>query len=146
MADFLGIQPAALEAVLSYKTKLVKKELCTVFLDPDGASDKRDHLAKTLYSLLFAWLNDHIDQHLCKGDFTSFISLFDLPGAQNMSSRPNSLDQFYINFFNERLQNWACLRATSMSTTTKASRGSFPKYHISTTLSAFASCRTLLGD
>lgn len=28
----------------------------------------------------------------------------------------------------------------------KASRGSFPKYHISTTLSVFASCRTLLGD
>jgi hypothetical protein len=28
----------------------------------------------------------------------------------------------------------------------KASRGSFPKYHISTALSVFASCRTLLGD
>jgi chitin synthase len=31
--------------------KLVKKELCTVFLDPDGASDNRDDLAKdTLFS------------------------------------------------------------------------------------------------
>jgi len=106
VADFLGIQPAALEAALSYKTKLLKKELCTVFLDPDGASDNRDDLAKTLYSLLFAWLNEHINQRLCKDDFTTFIGLFDLPGPQNMSSRPNSLDQFCINFANERLQNW----------------------------------------
>ena len=34
------------------KTKLVKRELCTVFLDPDDASDNRDDLTKTLYSLL----------------------------------------------------------------------------------------------
>ena len=45
VADFLGIQPAALEAALSYKTKMLKKELCTVFLDADGASDNRDDLA-----------------------------------------------------------------------------------------------------
>jgi chitin synthase len=42
VADFLGIQPAALEAALSYKMKMLKKELCTVFLDPDGVSDNRD--------------------------------------------------------------------------------------------------------
>lgn len=106
VADFLGVQPSALESALSYKTKLVKKELCTIFLDPDGASDNRDDLAKNLYSLLFAWLNEHINQRLCKEDFTTFISLFDLPGPQNMTSRPNSLDQFCVNFANERLQNW----------------------------------------
>jgi len=106
VSDFLGVHPSALESALSYKTKLVKKELCTVFLDPDGASDNRDDLAKTLYSLLFAWLNEHINQRLCKDDFSTFISLFDLPGPQNMSSRPNSLDQFCINFANERLQHW----------------------------------------
>ncbi|GBE89224.1 hypothetical protein SCP_1502370 [Sparassis crispa] len=39
VADFLGVQPEALEAALSYRTKMVKKELCTIFLDPDGASD-----------------------------------------------------------------------------------------------------------
>ncbi|KAJ7234925.1 hypothetical protein C8J57DRAFT_1479809 [Mycena rebaudengoi] len=54
-----------------------------VFLDPDGASDNCDDLAKTLYSLLFAWLNEH-----------------------NLSSCPNSLDQFCINFANEHLRSW----------------------------------------
>ena len=106
VSDFLGVQPYALEQALSYKTKLVKKELCTVFLDPDGASDNRDDLAKTLYSLLFAWLNEHINQRLCRDDFSTFIGLFDLPGPQNMSSRPNSLDQFAVNFANERLHHW----------------------------------------
>ncbi|KAJ7142663.1 hypothetical protein C8R44DRAFT_760943 [Mycena epipterygia] len=60
IADFLGVHPGDLEQALPYKTKLVKKELCTVFLDPDSTSDNRDDLAKTLYSLLFAWLNEHI--------------------------------------------------------------------------------------
>ncbi|KAL1757372.1 glycosyltransferase family 2 protein [Schizophyllum commune] len=106
VAEFLGVTPATLESALSYKTKLVKKELCTVFLDPDGASDNRDDLAKTLYSLLFAWLNEHINQRLCKDDFATFIGLFDLPGPQNMTSRSNSLDQFVVNFANERLHNF----------------------------------------
>ncbi|GLB39511.1 putative TRAFAC class myosin-kinesin ATPase superfamily, myosin family protein [Lyophyllum shimeji] len=106
VAEFLGVHASALESALSYKTKLVKKELCTVFLDPDGASDNRDDLAKTLYSLLFAWLNEHINQRLCKDDFATFIGLFDLPGPQNMTSRSNSLDQFIVNFANERLQHW----------------------------------------
>ena len=30
IADFLEVQPSALENALSYKTKMVKKELCTV--------------------------------------------------------------------------------------------------------------------
>lgn len=109
VSEFLGVQPQALENALSCKMKMVKKELCTVFLDPDGASDNRDDLAKMLYSLLFAWLNETINEKLCRDDFTAFIGLFDLPGPQNMAtsaSRSNSLDQFCVNFANERLHNW----------------------------------------
>jgi len=50
VSDFFGIHPSELEAALSYKTKLVKKELCTVFLDLDGASDNRDNLANPCFS------------------------------------------------------------------------------------------------
>ncbi|KAF8416231.1 P-loop containing nucleoside triphosphate hydrolase protein [Boletus edulis BED1] len=95
VAEFLGVQPCALETTLAYKTKLVKRELCTIFLT-----------LMTLYTLLFAWLNEHVNQRLCRDDFDAFIGLFDLPGPQNMTSRPNSLDKFCIKFANERLQNF----------------------------------------
>jgi len=65
VAEFLGVTPSAIEIVLSYKIKLVKKELCTVFLDPDGAANNCDDLMKTLYSLLFSWLNEHINECFC---------------------------------------------------------------------------------
>ncbi|KAG6376338.1 P-loop containing nucleoside triphosphate hydrolase protein [Boletus reticuloceps] len=106
VAEFLGVQPSALETTLAYKTKLLKRELCTVFFDTDGASDNHDDLVKTLYTLLFAWLNEYINQRLCCDDFDTFIGLFDLPGPQNMTTCPNSLDQFCINFANEHLQNF----------------------------------------
>ncbi|KAJ7117961.1 glycosyltransferase family 2 protein [Mycena crocata] len=128
VAEFLGVHPGDLEQALSYKTKLVKKELCTVFLDPDGASDNRDDLAKTLYSLLFAWLNEHINQRLCKEDFSTFIGLFDLPGPQNMSSRPNSLDQFCINFANERLQSWTQQRLFESHVAEYTTEGLIPRF------------------
>ena len=43
VAEFLRVTPSA----LLYKTKLLK-ESCTVFLDPDGTTDDRDDLAKTI--------------------------------------------------------------------------------------------------
>ncbi|KAG6376469.1 P-loop containing nucleoside triphosphate hydrolase protein [Boletus reticuloceps] len=85
VAELLGVQPSVLETTLAYKTKL-KRELCTVFLDTDGASDNRDDLATTLYTLLFAWLNEHI-----------------INVSAVMTSTPSS---FCINFANEHLQNF----------------------------------------
>ncbi|KIJ58304.1 hypothetical protein HYDPIDRAFT_34309 [Hydnomerulius pinastri MD-312] len=67
---------------------------------------QRPRHVRTLRSLLFAWLNGHINQRLRLEDFETFVGLIDLPGPQNMTSRPNSLHQFCINFANERLQNF----------------------------------------
>ncbi|KAG6375844.1 P-loop containing nucleoside triphosphate hydrolase protein [Boletus reticuloceps] len=84
---FHGVQPSALKSTLAYKTMLIKKELCTFFLDPDGASDNRDDLAKTLYALLFAWLNEHINQRLCPDDFD-----IPTPSISSASTSPMSTE------------------------------------------------------
>ncbi|CCF51903.1 hypothetical protein NDA10_007234 [Ustilago hordei] len=105
VAEYLGISSKSLEEALTYKTKLIRNEVCTILLDADGASDHRDDLAKSLYSLLFAWVNESLNEKLCRDDFDTFIGLLDLPGFQNLS-RGNSLDQFCVNFACENLHRF----------------------------------------
>ncbi|EST05048.2 Cytochrome b5-like heme/steroid binding domain protein [Kalmanozyma brasiliensis GHG001] len=105
VAEYLGIPSKSLEEALTYKTKLIRNEVCTILLDADGASDHRDDLAKSLYSLLFAWVNESLNEKLCRDDFDTFIGLLGLPGFQNMS-RGNSLDQFCVNFACENLHRF----------------------------------------
>ncbi|RIB29616.1 glycosyltransferase family 2 protein [Gigaspora rosea] len=105
VADFLGVDAASLENVLTYKTKLIKKEMCTIYLDADSASIQRDDFAKALYSLLFSWIVEYINTKLCHDDFNSFIGILDLIGFQNLQSN-NSLDQFCVNFANEKIFNF----------------------------------------
>ena len=109
VAEFLGVSQEALAELFSFKTILMRKEVCTTFLDPEQAEQARDELARTLYSLLFSWLNEHINQKLCKDSFSSFMAILDLPGAQNnagLTSGVNSVDQFCFNFANEKVHNW----------------------------------------
>lgn len=63
VADFLGVSAEALETTFSYRSKMLKKELVTAFLDTDGAAENRDELANTLYSLLFTWITEHLNQN-----------------------------------------------------------------------------------
>ncbi|KAG0150342.1 hypothetical protein CROQUDRAFT_88135 [Cronartium quercuum f. sp. fusiforme G11] len=113
VASFLGVRAQVLETTLTYQTRMVSGERCTVFLDPDGASAHRDELAQTLYGLLFTWLNETINQKLCKDDFATFIALVDLPGIQNHVGRGrsqgegNNLDTFCFNLANERAHAFA---------------------------------------
>lgn len=112
VASFLGVKSDVLESNLTYQTRMVSGERCTIFLDPEGASQNRDDLAKMLYGLLFSWLNETLNQKLCKDDFTSFISLIDLPGTQNHIARGlnqgegNNLDTFCFNLANERIHGF----------------------------------------
>lgn len=118
VAEFLGVPAESLEELFSFKTILVRREVCTTFLDPEQAEQVRDELARTLYSLLFSWLNEHMNQKLCKDSFGSFIALLDLPGAQNNAGPTagiNSVDQFCFNFANEKVYNWLLHRVHDTS-------------------------------
>ncbi|RKP37869.1 chitin synthase-domain-containing protein [Dimargaris cristalligena] len=103
VAGLLGIDELALQGTLTFKTKMIKREVCTVFLDAQQARQQRDDLAKSLYSLLFSWIVEFLNTKLCKEDSqtSNFIGLLDLFGFQNLAS--NGFEQFLVNFANERL-------------------------------------------
>ena len=113
VADFLGVTTEAMAELFAVKTLLVRKEICTSFLDPEEAETVRDELARTLYSLLFSWLNEHLNQKLCRDSFGSFIAILDLPGPQSKhgnAGEVNSIDQFCFNVANEKVYNWILQR------------------------------------
>lgn len=94
-AALLGVGASALANALTHLTKVVKGDLCTVMLDANGAAANRDALMRMLYSLVFAWLNEQMNQHLSNDQFHTYIGLLDLPGWGNRVY--NTLDQFAVN-------------------------------------------------
>ncbi|KND03454.1 uncharacterized protein SPPG_00937 [Spizellomyces punctatus DAOM BR117] len=103
-AELLGVAARNLEAALTLRTKLVYRDVVTVFLNAEDAASQRDSLAKTLYSLVFSWLVEHINSRLCKEDCATFVGVVDLTGFED--SKSNGFEQLLGNFANERLQQF----------------------------------------
>lgn len=104
-AELLGVESKALETCLTYQTKLIKRDLTTIFLNAEQASSQRDALAEALYSLLFAWLVESFNKKLCKTEFQNFIGIVDFPGA-TPAQQNGTYDQFCVLYANERLHHY----------------------------------------
>ncbi|KAK9760408.1 hypothetical protein K7432_015581 [Basidiobolus ranarum] len=104
VAEFFGVEAVALESILTYKSQMIQKEMCTIFLDANQAAVQRDNLAKALYSLLFSWIVEFINSKLCCEEQTNFIGFVDMMGFQTPAI--DSFNQFCVNFANERLHNF----------------------------------------
>ncbi|KAI8924446.1 chitin synthase-domain-containing protein [Entophlyctis helioformis] len=106
VAGMLGVDTESLEYSLTFQTKLINRELCTVLLSIQAAKQQRDHLAKTLYSLIVRWLVEHINSRLTLDDCDACIGVLDFvsfrPGGIN-SDRHASFETFLVNAANERL-------------------------------------------
>ncbi|KAG1245729.1 hypothetical protein G6F68_014938 [Rhizopus microsporus] len=101
----LGVSPSKLEQALTYKLRLIRKELCTMFLNTQGAVEQRDALARALYHVLFLWIVEHFNNKLCySSDPANFIGLLDQFGFQNFKS--NGFEEFCVNFANERVHQF----------------------------------------
>ncbi|KAI9323376.1 chitin synthase-domain-containing protein [Dichotomocladium elegans] len=63
VAAALGVATPKLESTLTHKLKLLGKEFCTAFLTVQGATQQRDALARTLYTILVFWIVDQLNKN-----------------------------------------------------------------------------------
>ena len=112
IAAFLGVGEKSLEESLGYRTKTLGRERVTVMLDPKGARENADELARTLYSLLVAFVMERVNQKLCAAEDSigNTISIVDFPGFCQSSSTGSTLDQLLNNTATESLYNF-CLQS-----------------------------------
>lgn len=107
IAAFLGVNAMDLQRTLGYKSKMIHKERVTVMLDPNGARSHANELARTLYSLLVAWILENVNQRVCVPDETiaNTISIVDFPGFAQQSPTGSTLDQLLNNAGTEAVYN-----------------------------------------
>eukprot|EP00842_Homolaphlyctis_polyrhiza_P005775 jgi/Hompol1/6199/HPOL_001018-RA len=108
-AMLLDLSPKSLSEGLMYRSKLIGRELCSIYLHPEGAAANRDALAETLYSLVFSWLIEHLNTRLCKPDdeVDNFIGLADFPWFRaQFSGHGANFAVFIGNYAQERLVHY----------------------------------------
>ncbi|KAI8093064.1 chitin synthase [Halteromyces radiatus] len=77
VAAALGVATTKLENTLTHKLKLIGKEFCSAFLTVDAAMVQRDSLAQSLYSLLFHWIVQYINNKLSSTSYANRITVVD---------------------------------------------------------------------
>ncbi|RVX05381.1 Myosin-17 [Vitis vinifera] len=102
-AELLNCDAKGLEDAMIKRVMVTPEEVITRPLDPDSALGSRDALAKTIYSRLFDWLVNKINDSIGQDpNSKSLIGVLDIYGFE--SFKFNSFEQFCINFTNEKLQ------------------------------------------
>ncbi|KAL8947589.1 MAG: hypothetical protein Q9222_006149 [Ikaeria aurantiellina] len=112
VAAFLGLSVQDLQICLGYKTKTIHRERVTVMLDPKGARANADELARTLYSLLVAYVIEQINQKTCAVEdaVANTVSMIDFPGFAQSAVTGSVLDQLLNNAATESFYNF-CLQS-----------------------------------
>ena len=112
VAAFLGLGVEELEVSLGHRTKTISRERVTVMLDPRGARQNADELARTIYSLLVAYVLEAVNQKTCAAEdsVVNTVSIVDFPGFSQTCATGSSLDQLLSNAATESLYNF-CLQS-----------------------------------
>ncbi|KAL7113224.1 hypothetical protein ACP275_04G048900 [Erythranthe tilingii] len=102
-AELFMCDAKSLEDSLCKRIIVTRDETITKELDPEAAVDSRDALAKVVYSRLFDWLVDKINNSIGQDPNSKcLIGVLDIYGFE--SFKTNSFEQFCINLTNEKLQ------------------------------------------
>lgn len=112
IAAFLGVPEKDLELSMGYRTKTLHRERVTIMLDPKGARENADELARTLYSLLVAYIMEKTNQKICADEenVRNTISIVDFPGFAIDRATQSTLDQLLNNAATESFYNF-CLQS-----------------------------------
>ncbi|XP_028846454.1 unconventional myosin-Ib isoform X6 [Denticeps clupeoides] len=106
MCELLGIEQSVLERAFSFRTVEAKMEKVSTTLNVAQAYYARDALAKNLYSRLFSWLVNRINESIKAQSKTrkKVMGVLDIYGFEIFEDGDNSFEQFIINYCNEKLQ------------------------------------------
>ncbi|XP_053482829.1 unconventional myosin-Ib isoform X3 [Ictalurus furcatus] len=104
MCELLGIDQSVLERAFSFRTVEAKMEKVSTTLNVAQAYYARDALAKNLYSRMFTWLVNRINESIKAQTKTrkKVMGVLDIYGFEIFED--NSFEQFIINYCNEKLQ------------------------------------------
>lgn len=127
-AHLLGVDPLALETALTCKSKLIKRDITTVFLNAANAQQQCHALADTLYGHLFDWILDHINGKLhARKKVAATLTLVDIPG---FSLHPSgNIDTLATHFLNESLYSLLLDDHSNIDTFTHHAKGLFSVLH-----------------
>ncbi|XP_039539480.1 unconventional myosin-Ib isoform X6 [Pimephales promelas] len=106
MCELLGIEQSVLERAFSFRTVEAKMEKVSTTLNVAQAYYARDALAKNLYSRMFSWLVNRINESI-KAQTKKpkkVMGVLDIYGFEIFEDGDNSFEQFIINYCNEKLQ------------------------------------------
>ncbi|XP_076456180.1 unconventional myosin-Ib-like isoform X2 [Babylonia areolata] len=103
-AELLGCTNKTLAHALMHRTVAVKGDMVTTDLSVSESTYARDALCKAIYSRMFSWLVNRINDSIKVrgGQRTKVMGVLDIYGFEVFEN--NSFEQFIINYCNEKLQ------------------------------------------
>ncbi|XP_034499502.1 unconventional myosin-Ia isoform X2 [Ailuropoda melanoleuca] len=102
--EMMGLNSEELEKALCSRTMKTAKENVVTALNVIQAQYARDALAKNIYSRLFNWIVNRINESIKvgTGEKKKVMGVLDIYGFEILED--NSFEQFVINYCNEKLQ------------------------------------------